>query len=80
MFSLSSDRRRVVHMSGESVVAISSRDGRVRFINMQSAQEQKTVLVGHAASVHCILVQEDRKRIFTVDIDVFLKLETDSIE
>jgi hypothetical protein len=62
----SSDRRRTVHMSGESVVAITSRDGRVRFIDMQSAQEQKTVLIGHAASVHCIVVQEEKKRVFTV--------------
>ena len=53
-------------MSGESVVAITSRDGRVRFIDMQSAQERPTVLIGHAASVHCILVQEDKKRVFTV--------------
>ncbi len=53
-------------MSGESVVAITSRDGRVRFIDMQSAQERKTVLIGHAASVHCIVVQEDKKRVFTV--------------
>jgi hypothetical protein len=53
-------------MSGESVVAITSRDGRVRFIDMQSAQERPLVLVGHAASVHCIVVQEDKKRVFTV--------------
>lgn len=53
-------------MSGESVVAITSRDGRVRFIDMQSAQERQTALVGHAASVHCIVVQEDKKRVFTV--------------
>jgi len=58
-------------MSGESVVAITSRDGRVRFIDMQSAQERRTALVGHAASVHCIVVQEDRKRVFTVDF-IFL--------
>lgn len=62
----STDHRRTVHMSGESVVAITSRDGRVRFIDMQSAQERPTVLIGHAASVHCILVQEDKKRVFTV--------------
>ena len=53
-------------MSGESIVAITSRDGRVRLIDMQSAQERPIVLVGHAASVHCIVVQEDKKRIFTV--------------
>ena len=53
-------------MSGESLVAIASSDGQVRFIDMQSAQEQKLALVGHAASVHCIIVQEDRKRVFTV--------------
>lgn len=53
-------------MSGESVVAIASRDGRVRLIDMQSAQERPMTLVGHAASVHCIIVQEDKKRIFTV--------------
>jgi hypothetical protein len=62
----SPDHRRVVHMSGESMVAITSRDGRVRFIDMQSAQERPTALVGHAASVHCIVVQEDKKRVFTV--------------
>ena len=53
-------------MSGESIVAITSRDGRVRLIDMQSAQEQPMVLVGHAASVHCIIVQENKKRVFTV--------------
>ena len=53
-------------MSGESVVAMTSRDGRVRFIDMQSAQERPVVLIGHAASVRCIVVQEDKKRIFTV--------------
>jgi len=58
-------------MSGESLVAITSRDGRVRFIDMQSAQERRTALVGHAASVHCIVVQEDNKRVFTVDF-IFL--------
>ncbi len=63
---LSTDHRRIVHMSGESVVAITSRDGRVRFIDMQSAQERPIVLIGHAASVHCIIVQEDKKRVFTV--------------
>ncbi len=62
----SPDRHRIVHMSGESVVAITSRDGRVRFIDMQSAQERPLVLIGHAASVHCIIVQEDKKRVFTV--------------
>ncbi len=65
------DRRRIVHMSGESVVAITSGDGHVRFIDMQSAQERQTALVGHAASVHCIVVQEDKKRVFTVDF-IFL--------
>jgi hypothetical protein len=53
-------------MSGESLVAIASRENRVRFIDMQSAQDKPMVLVGHAASVHCIIVQEDKKRIFTV--------------
>jgi hypothetical protein len=53
-------------MSGESLIAITSHDGRVRFIDMQSAQEQRIALVGHAASVHCIIVQEDKKRVFTV--------------
>jgi hypothetical protein len=68
-FSISSlDRRRTVHMSGESLVAISNRDGRTRFIDMQSAQEQPMILIGHVASVHCIVVQEDHKRIFTVSI------------
>jgi hypothetical protein len=55
-------------MSGESIVAITSHDGRVRFIDMQSAQERAMILIGHAASVHCIVVQEDKKRIFTVFI------------
>lgn len=64
----STDHRRTVHMSGESLVAITSRDGRVRFIDIQSAQERPMVLMGHAASVHCILVQEDKKRVFTVII------------
>ncbi len=53
-------------MSGESLVAIASRENRVRFIDMQSAQEQRMALVGHAASVHCIILQEDKKRVFTV--------------
>lgn len=53
-------------MSGESVVAISYRDGRVHFIDMQSAQERPMVLIGHAASIRCMVVQEDKKRIFTV--------------
>ena len=60
------DRHRTVHMSGESVVAIAYRDGRVHFIDMLSAQERPTVLIGHAASIRCMVVQEDRKRIFTV--------------
>lgn len=55
-------------MSGESVVAIAYRDGRVHFIDMQSAQERPMVLIGHAASIRCMVVQEDRKRIFTVSI------------
>lgn len=61
-------------MSGENIVAITSRDGRVRFIDMQSAQERKIGLVGHAASVHCIVVQEDKKRVFTVNF--FIKKKT----
>lgn len=48
------------------MVAIASRDGRVRFIDMLSAQERPMILVGHAASVHCIIVQEEQKRVFTV--------------
>ncbi|CAF0745649.1 unnamed protein product [Rotaria sp. Silwood1] len=68
-----SDRRRIVHMSGESVVAITSRDGRVRLIDMQSAQERPMVLVGHAASVHCIVVQESKKRIFTGSYDLTVR-------
>ena len=62
----SSECHRPAHMSGESVVAIASRDSRVRLIDMQSAQEKSIVLVGHAASVHCVYVQEDKKRVFTV--------------
>ena len=62
----SADRRRIVHMSGESLVALSSHDGRVRLIDMEAAQERPMTLIGHAASVHCIVVQEERKRIFTV--------------
>lgn len=53
-------------MSGESIVAISSGDGRVRFIDMQSAQERSTNLIGHAASVRCMLVEEGKNRMFTV--------------
>ncbi|CAF4209340.1 unnamed protein product [Rotaria sp. Silwood2] len=60
-------------MSGESVVAITSRDGRVRLIDMQSAQERPMVLVGHAASVHCIVVQESKKRIFTGSYDLTVR-------
>ena len=62
----SSDRHRTVHMSGESVVAISSGDSRVHFIDMQSAQERPTLLIGHAASIRSMVVQEDRKKMFTV--------------
>lgn len=53
-------------MSGESVVAIAARENRVRFIDMQTAQDRPMILIGHAASVHCIVVQEDKKRVFTV--------------
>ncbi|CAF3324694.1 unnamed protein product [Rotaria socialis] len=67
------DRRRVVHMSGENIVAITSRDGRVRLIDMQSAQERPMVLVGHAASVHCIVVQEEKKRVFTGSYDLTVR-------
>lgn len=67
-FSNSLDRHRTVHMSGESCVAISYRDGRVHFIDMQSAQERPMMLIGHAASIRCMVVQEDKKRIFTVGI------------
>ena len=64
----SSNRRRIVHMSGESLVALSSHDGRVRLIDMEAAQERPMTLIGHAASVHCIVVQEEKKRIFTVSL------------
>ena len=57
-------------MSGESVVAISYQDGRVHFIDMQSAQERPMVLIGHAASIRCMVVDEERKRIFTVDLSL----------
>ncbi|CAF0893544.1 unnamed protein product [Adineta ricciae] len=68
-----SERHRPAHMSGESVVAIASRDSRVRLIDMQSAQEKSIVLVGHAASVHCIHVQEDKKRVFTGSYDLTVR-------
>ncbi|UJR33079.1 hypothetical protein I4U23_020538 [Adineta vaga] len=68
-----SERHRPAHMSGESVVAIAARDNRVRFIDMKSAQEKSMVLVGHAASVHCIVVQEDKKRVFTGSYDLTVR-------
>ncbi|CAF0829139.1 unnamed protein product [Adineta steineri] len=68
-----SERHRPAHMSGESLVAIASRDSRVRFIDMQSAQDKPMILVGHAASVHCIVVQEDKKRIFTGSYDLTVR-------
>lgn len=67
------DSHRVVHLNGKNVVAMGSFDKKVRFIDLKSAEELPMSIQGHAGSIKCIHVCENRKIVFTGSYDTSIR-------
>ncbi|XP_060063470.1 F-box and WD repeat domain containing protein 10B-like [Ylistrum balloti] len=68
------DSHRVVHTCGGKLIAIGSKDRKVRFIERESGKEQGPVITGHAGSVRCVYLCEDDGYVLSGSYDTSIRM------
>lgn len=67
------DPHRVVHLNGRSTVAFGSFDKKIRFIDLKTATENRTVIQGHVGSIRCIYIYEKKRIVITGSYDTSIR-------
>jgi F-box/WD-40 domain protein 10 len=67
------DPHRVVHLNGSNKIAYGSFDKKIRFIELKTALDSKTVIQGHVGSIKCIYVYEKKGIVITGSYDTSIR-------
>nr|KAG5713481.1 hypothetical protein BaRGS_025029 [Batillaria attramentaria] len=67
------DSHRVIHTDGGGLIALGSRDRKVRFIDCESGKEHGPVITGHAGSVRCVHLCEEKAIVFSGSYDTSIR-------
>lgn len=67
------DPHRVIHFNGKNTIAFGSFDKKLRFIDLKSATEKNTTIQGHAGSIKCIYICEEKRIVITGSFDTSIR-------
>ncbi|XP_076443004.1 F-box and WD repeat domain containing protein 10B-like [Babylonia areolata] len=67
------DSHRVIHTDGGGLIALGSRDRKVRFIDCESGKDYGPVITGHAGSVRCVQLCEKKGMVFSGSYDTSIR-------
>ncbi|XP_027571494.2 F-box/WD repeat-containing protein 10-like isoform X1 [Pipra filicauda] len=68
-----SDKRRMIHYSGGSLVAVASANQRVRLLGVPAGKEVPALLCGHAGSTRALHLSEEKGLLLTADFDLSIR-------
>ncbi|XP_064531739.1 F-box/WD repeat-containing protein 10-like isoform X4 [Pseudopipra pipra] len=68
-----SDKRRMIHYSGGSLVAVASANQRVRLLGVPAGKEVPALLYGHAGSTRALHLSEEKGLLLTADLDLSIR-------
>ena len=64
---------RVMHTDGGKLIALGSKDRKVRFIDCESGKEKGPVITGHAGSVRCVCLYEAKGIVLSGSYDTSIR-------
>ncbi|KAL0983783.1 hypothetical protein UPYG_G00132750 [Umbra pygmaea] len=67
------DSSRVVHYGGGQLVAVGSKDRRVRLLDVETLQEVSPMIQGHAGSIRALLLCEERDLVISASYDLSIR-------
>ncbi|XP_070185909.1 F-box and WD repeat domain containing protein 10B-like isoform X2 [Littorina saxatilis] len=67
------DGHRVIHTDGGGLIALGSRDRKVRFIDFESGKDHGPVITGHAGSIRCVHLCEEKGIVFSGSYDTSIR-------
>lgn len=70
----SEDPFRNIHTDGGQLIALGSKDRKVRFIESESGKDKGPVITGHAGSIRCVYLMEKRGMILSGSYDTSIRL------
>ena len=67
------DSQRVVHLNGKKIVAFSTFDKKINFIDLRNNQERVSPIQGHAGTIKCLYISESKGTIVTGSFDTSIR-------
>ncbi|KAH9503984.1 F-box/WD repeat-containing protein 10 [Bulinus truncatus] len=67
------DANRVMHTDGSNLIAVGSKDRKVRFIDCATGKETGPLIIGHAGSVRCCYLMQDRGKVLSGSYDTSVR-------
>ncbi|XP_078658550.1 F-box and WD repeat domain containing protein 10B-like [Branchiostoma floridae x Branchiostoma belcheri] len=67
------DPHRRVHHDGKKLVALGSVDRKVRILDVMSGREHRTPITGHAGSIKCVYISEERGFVLSGSYDTTVR-------
>ncbi|CAL1542800.1 unnamed protein product [Lymnaea stagnalis] len=67
------DPNRVMHTDGSQIIALGSKDRKVRFIDCTSGKETPPVIIGHAGSIRCCYLMKDQGKVLSGSYDTSVR-------
>ncbi|ESO89089.1 hypothetical protein LOTGIDRAFT_154169 [Lottia gigantea] len=68
------DINRVLHTDGGNLIATGSKDRKVRFLDAVSGKEKGPLITGHAGSIRCVFICEDKGFVLSGSYDTSIRL------
>ena len=68
------DHHRVTHFNGKNIISMASFDKKIRFIDLRTSNEKESSIQGHAGSVTCIYICEEKGIVITGSYDTSIRL------
>ncbi|XP_013384756.1 CMT1A duplicated region transcript 1 protein [Lingula anatina] len=67
------DPHRVIHTDGSRLIAIGSKDRKVRFVDNETGKEKGPVISGHAGSIRCVFLCEKEQYVLSGSYDTSIR-------
>ncbi|XP_013084190.2 F-box and WD repeat domain containing protein 10B-like isoform X2 [Biomphalaria glabrata] len=67
------DANRVMHTDGSHLIAVGSKDRKVRFIDCGTGKESGPVIIGHAGSIRCCYLLQDQGKVLSGSYDTSVR-------
>ena len=74
------DPHRVAHLNGSNMVALTSIDKKIRFIDLKSATEKPMRIQGHAGSIRCMFISELDNFVLTGSYDTTIRFQSNLVK